>query len=81
MTKIKTVFLSAAFAAGAFAQDSLPTQKMLTIDLAQTIAHEAMASCRAGGYKVTVLVVDGANVVKATLRDESVGFRLAKDPG
>jgi uncharacterized protein GlcG (DUF336 family) len=56
-------------AAGASAQ-GLPTQKVLTIDVAQTIAQEAMASCRANGYKVTVTVVDGANVLKAFLRDD-----------
>ena len=55
--------------ASAFAQ-GLPTQKMLTIDVAQTIAQEAMASCRASGYKVTVIVVDSANVMKAFLRDD-----------
>jgi hypothetical protein len=31
----------------------LPTQKVLTIDLAQTIAQEAMAKCRADGFKVS----------------------------
>jgi hypothetical protein len=48
----------AALSAGAFAQ--LPTQKMLTIDVAETIAQESMAKCRADGYKVTVTVVDSA---------------------
>jgi uncharacterized protein GlcG (DUF336 family) len=38
--------------------------------VAQTIAQEAMAACRANGYKVTVTVVDGANVLKAFLRDD-----------
>lgn len=58
--------------AGAFAQ--LPTQKVLTIDVAQTIAQEAMAQCRANGYKVTVTVVDGANILKAFLRDDGAGM-------
>jgi uncharacterized protein GlcG (DUF336 family) len=48
----------------------LPTQKLLTLDLAQTIAQEAMAKCRADGYKVSVTVVDHANVLKAFLRDD-----------
>ena len=52
----------------------LPTQKMLTIDVAQTIAREAMAKCRADGYKVTVTVVDGANVLKAFLRDDGASM-------
>ncbi len=48
----------------------LPTQKVLTMDLAQTIAQEAIAKCRADGYKVTVTVVDSANMLKAFLRDD-----------
>jgi uncharacterized protein GlcG (DUF336 family) len=65
---------SAALSVGAFAQDGLPTQKMLTIDVAQTIAQEAMAKCRADGFKVTVTVVDGANILKAFLRDDGAGM-------
>jgi uncharacterized protein GlcG (DUF336 family) len=61
---------SAVLAQGAFAQDGLPTQKMLTIDVAHAIAQEAMSKCRADGYKVTVTVVDSANILKAFLRDD-----------
>ncbi len=64
--------LAAAFCTCAFAQ--LPTQKMLTVDVAQTIAQESMAKCRADGYKVTVTVVDGANVLKAFLRDDGASM-------
>lgn len=79
MIKFTTLFLSAAFAAGALAphalaEDGLPTQKVLTIDVAQAIAQEAMAQCRANGYKVTVTVVDGGNIVKALLRDDGAGM-------
>jgi uncharacterized protein GlcG (DUF336 family) len=52
----------------AFAQ--LPTSRVLTLDAAQTIAQEALAKCRADGYKVTVLVVDGLNAPKALVRDD-----------
>src|SRR5438067_868152 len=52
----------------------LPSQKMLTIDAAQTIAQEAMLRCRADGYKVTVRVVDGANNLKAFLRDDGASM-------
>jgi uncharacterized protein GlcG (DUF336 family) len=52
----------------AFAQ--LPTTKVLTVDVAQTIAQEAMTKCRENGYKVTVTVVDSANMLKAFLRDD-----------
>ena len=65
----KFVFLTAATTAlstSAFAQ--LPASRILTLDVAQTIAMEAMAKCRADGYKVTVLVVDSLNAPKAMLR-------------
>jgi uncharacterized protein GlcG (DUF336 family) len=63
--------MAAALPAGALAQ--LPTQKVLTVEVAQTIAQESMAKCRADGYKVTVTVVDGSNVLKAFLRDDGAG--------
>ena len=55
--------------ASAFAQ-GLPTQKIVTVDVAHTLVQEAIAKCRADGYKVTATVVDSANVVKALLRDD-----------
>ncbi len=58
-----------ALSTGASAQ-GLPTTKVLTVDVAQTIAQTAMATCRANGYKVTVRVVDAGNVLKAMLRDD-----------
>jgi uncharacterized protein GlcG (DUF336 family) len=64
---------AAALSPGAFAQ-GLPTQKVLTIDVAQTIAQEAMLKCRADGYKVTVTVVDHANLLKALLRDDGAAM-------
>ncbi len=60
--------LGLAVSAAAFAQ--LPQSRVLTMDVAHTIAQEAMAKCRADGYKVTVLVVDGLNAPKAMLRDD-----------
>jgi uncharacterized protein GlcG (DUF336 family) len=63
---------AAALSAGAFAQ-GLPTQKVLTLDVAETIAQESVAKCRADGFKVTVTVVDSANVLKAFLRDDGAG--------
>src|SRR5580700_7112888 len=58
----------------AFAEDGLPTQKMLTIDVAQAIAQDAMTQCRTNGYKVTVTVVDSANILKAFLRDDGASM-------
>lgn len=65
-----SVLVLAMAAALTLSAQSLPTQKMLTLDLAQTIAQEAMAKCRADGYKVTVTIVDSGNLVKLLLRDD-----------
>ena len=60
--------IAAVLTTSGFAQ--LPPSKILTLDVAQAIAQEAMAKCRADGYKVTVLVVDALNAPKAMLRDD-----------
>ena len=49
MKYIHFAILAAVSAGSVFAQ--LPTQKVLTIDVAQTIAQEAMMKCRADGFK------------------------------
>ena len=59
---------AAALSTSAFAQ--LPSSKVLTLDAAEAIAQEALAKCRADGYKVTVLVVDALNAPKAMVRDD-----------
>jgi uncharacterized protein GlcG (DUF336 family) len=67
----KFAFLGGAammFASAAFAQ--LPASRVLTLDVAQAIAQETLAKCRADGYKVTVLVVDAMNAPKAMVRDD-----------
>jgi len=77
MMKLTTLVVSfAALSTSAFAQ--LPTTKILTVDVAQTIAQEAMARCRADGYKVTVLVVDGLNAPKAMVRDDGATASTAE---
>jgi uncharacterized protein GlcG (DUF336 family) len=65
----KCIFLVAATAALSTSA-SAQGQKVVTLDMAQTMAQEAMAKCRADGYKVTVLVVDSLNATKAMLRDD-----------
>src|ERR1051325_12009231 len=57
-----------ALSMNAYAQ--LPTTKVLTVDVAETIAQAAMAKCRADGYKVTVLVVHSLTAPKALIRDD-----------
>ena len=64
--------LASAFAAAGFAQ--LPSMKMLTVDVAQSLAQEAMMKCRADGYHVTVQVVDAGNFLKAFVRDDGAGL-------
>jgi uncharacterized protein GlcG (DUF336 family) len=77
MMKLTTFVISlAALSTSAFAQ--LPTSKVLTVEVAQTIAQEAMARCRADGYKVTVLVVDGLNAPKALVRDDGATASTAE---
>src|SRR6267154_1172734 len=66
----------AALSTSVFAQ--LPTSRVLTLDVADTIAKEAMAKCRADGYKVTVLVVDGLNAPKAMIRDDGATASTAE---
>jgi len=68
LTRFALMAAAAAYSTSAFAQ--LPSSKILTMDVAQQIAQEAMAKCRADGYKVTVLVVDAMNAPKAMLRDD-----------
>jgi uncharacterized protein GlcG (DUF336 family) len=68
LTRFALLTAAAAYSTTAFAQ--LPSSKILTMDVAQQIAQEAMAKCRADGYKVTVLVVDAMNAPKAMLRDD-----------
>jgi uncharacterized protein GlcG (DUF336 family) len=60
---VMLVFMGSAFA-------QLPVTKVLTMDVAESIAQGAMAKCRADGYKVTVLVVDAMNAPKAMIRDD-----------
>src|SRR5258706_10112101 len=62
--------LGVSLALSASLQAQLPSQKVLTIDVAHTIAQEAMMKCRADGYKVAVMVVDAAGLLKAFLRDD-----------
>jgi len=69
LTRCATLAAGASLLCGtAIAQ--LPTSKVLTLDAAQAIAQETLAKCRADGYKVTVLVVDGLNAPKAMVRDD-----------
>ena len=69
----RAALIAAAIALPASLAAQLPTQKVMTIDVAQAIAQDAMLKCRADGYKVSVTVVDHANILKAFLRDDGAG--------
>lgn len=66
----------AALATSGFAQ--LPASRVLTLDVAETIATEAMAACRAGGYRATVVVVDHLNATRVLLRDDGATASTAE---
>jgi uncharacterized protein GlcG (DUF336 family) len=64
------IFVAALFLpTNAFGQD-LPSTKVLTFDVAQTMAEAAMAKCRADGHKIAVVVVDSLNALIVVLRDD-----------
>jgi uncharacterized protein GlcG (DUF336 family) len=72
--KLTQVAILAGVAASISFAQGLPTTKVLTVDVAQMIAQEAMMKCRADGYKVSVRVVDSGNFLKAFLRDDGAGL-------
>ena len=51
----------------------LPKQSVLPLALAEKAAVAAMDKCVAGGYKVSVAVVDQGGHVKVLLRDDGAG--------
>ncbi len=70
------LFIAASvFAASypALAQE-LPSQKVLTLDVARTMTDAALKKCRADGYKVTVTVLDSGNILKAYVHDDGASF-------
>jgi uncharacterized protein GlcG (DUF336 family) len=79
MKLTKFAVLTAAVAglsANAFGQ--LPQSRVLTVDVAHTIAQEALAACKTNGYNVTVLVVDALNAPKALLRADGATASTTK---
>lgn len=79
MKLVKFAVLTAALAglsSSAFAQ--LPQSRILTVDVAQAIAVEAVANCKAAGYAVTVLVVDAMNAPKFLLRADGAAASTTK---
>lgn len=52
----------------------LLTQKVMSLDMAQTIVQEALATCRADNFHVSISVIDGGGTLKAFLRDDGAGL-------
>jgi len=67
-----TVVFMGAFAMTALSQDLL-TQKVISLDMAQTMAQTAVATCRANGYRVTATVLDNSGSIKFVMRDDGAG--------
>ncbi len=72
-TRLALLAIAGSASAVSLSAQGLPSQKILTIEVAQSIAQNAMEACRANGYHVKVLVVDEANREKAFLRDNGAG--------
>jgi uncharacterized protein GlcG (DUF336 family) len=60
---------TAVFSLSASAQ-SVPAKKIITLEVAQGMAQEAIAACHSKGLKVSALVVDAVNMPMALLRDD-----------
>lgn len=73
MTFLRVLALSILVASPAFAADATFTVKVLTPQTALKAAQAALAGCRAGGYQVTVAIVDRMGVVQVLLRDRFAG--------
>src|ERR1700730_16056437 len=68
--------LAGAFSMTALSQDLL-TQKVISVEMAQSMAQATIAQCRANGYRVSVTIIDNAGLLKAFLPDEgSVAGRV-----
>jgi len=64
--------LVGAFSVTALSQDLL-TQKVMSMELAQSMAQATVAQCRANGYRVSVTILDNSGLLKAFLRDDGSG--------
>jgi len=52
----------------------LLTQKVMSLDMAQAIAQGALSTCRAGGFHVSISVIDDGGTLKAFMRDDGAGL-------
>ena len=59
-------------ATSAATAQGLITQRVLSLDLAETIARGALEKCRTDGYRTSITIVDASGVVKIAMRDDGV---------
>ncbi|HYL87954.1 MAG TPA: heme-binding protein [Burkholderiales bacterium] len=78
MALLRVLALLTLAASPAFAADATFTVKVLTPETALKAAQAALARCRAGGYQVTVAIVDRMGVVQVLLRDRFAGPHTAE---
>jgi uncharacterized protein GlcG (DUF336 family) len=67
------LLLVSAFSITALSQELL-TQKVISMEMAQTMAQGAIMQCRADGYRVTVTVLDNGGHPKVVIRDDGAGL-------
>jgi uncharacterized protein GlcG (DUF336 family) len=70
---VATLVLVGAFSIAALSQDLL-TQKVIPMEIAQTIAQAAVLQCRANGYRVSATILDNGGALKAFVRDDGAGL-------
>jgi len=51
----------------------LPTQKVLSVDAALSIAHAALDKCYADGYRVSLTILDNSGLIKVQVRGDGTG--------
>ena len=79
MNKPFCIALTAAFvvSGSAAAQQGLPTEKVLPMQLALEAAAAALEACQKQGHRVSAAVVDRAGVVRVILRGDGAGPHTA----
>jgi hypothetical protein len=77
---IAAFVFASAFSMAALSQDLL-TQKVISMEMAQTMAQATIAQCRANGYRVSVTILDNSGLLKAFLRDDGSGIVFPEEFG
>jgi uncharacterized protein GlcG (DUF336 family) len=72
LVKWSAAALILGIASAAATAQGLITQKVLSLDLAETVARGALEKCRADGYRTSITIVDASGVVKIAMRDDGV---------